>query len=209
MKITWLGHACFEIQHKGYSIILDPYKPGKVPGLKSLKVRAHKVLCSHDHDDHNYEPAVEIIKDNLEEPFKIEVIDTWHDEVQGAKRGKNKIHILSADGIRVAHMGDLGCFLTKEQVVQLGSLDAIMIPIGGVYTLDATEAKTELDKLDVKVILPMHYRSENFGFDEIGDLSMFTRQYDNSLVKEYHHSSIEIQKGEGQEIAVLQPKQLI
>jgi len=209
MKITWLGHACFEIEQKGFSIVIDPYKPGKVPGLKPLKLKAHQVLCSHGHDDHNNEAAVEIIKDNTGNPFTIEIIETWHDAEQGTRRGKNKIHIFSADGLRIAHMGDLGCPLTEEQITRFGELDAVMFPVGGTYTLDAKEAKTELDKLNVKTIIPMHYRRGSFGFPEIGDLSMFTELYDTSLVKEYKGSTLEIQKKQEQEIAILQPQQMI
>ena len=25
MEISWLGHSCFKISHKGYSVVIDPY----------------------------------------------------------------------------------------------------------------------------------------------------------------------------------------
>jgi L-ascorbate metabolism protein UlaG (beta-lactamase superfamily) len=206
MQITWYGHACFEIEHEGYSVVLDPYKPGKVPGLKPLVMRAHQVLCSHNHDDHNYVAAVEVIANSMINPFTIESLETWHDEVKGAKRGKTLIHILSAAGLRVAHLGDLGCPLTEVQMRQLGALDAVMIPIGGVYTLNAVQAKTELDKLKVSLILPMHYRSEGFGFAELGELSLFTDLYDQAMVNRYTASNIAISKRSGTEIAILHNK---
>lgn len=34
MYITWLGHSCFKIEKDGFSVIIDPYKDGSVPGLK-------------------------------------------------------------------------------------------------------------------------------------------------------------------------------
>lgn len=231
MKISWLGHSCFEIQHKGCSLIIDPYKPGKVPGLKPLDVSADQVWCSHDHDDHNYINAVKLktvklhsdvksdgesavgscVEDRMgghvENPFQMEVIETWHDDCQGSKRGKNKIHIISADGIRIAHFGDLGCRLTDQQVKQLGSLAAVMFPVGGIYTLDALQAKQELDRLNPTVILPMHYRGETFGFPELGELDVFLSLYDKALVKRYKGHDIEILRDNEKQIAVLLPRQ--
>ena len=107
MKITWIGHSCFKIESAGYAIITDPYEDGYVPGLKPLRESADMVLCSHEHGDHNARNLIKI-KEGQKCPFTVETIDTWHDEVHGKKRGPNTIHILEAEGIRVAHMGDLG-----------------------------------------------------------------------------------------------------
>jgi len=203
MKITWLGHSCFRISHNGFSIVIDPYKPGTVPGLGKLDVQANMVLCSHSHFDHGFTDAVKIIDSGVPNPFSIEKIHTYHDDAAGAKRGENIIHVLEADGIRVAHFGDLGCPLTKKQVAQLGALDAAMMPVGGYYTLDAAQAKAELDKVDPAVIIPMHYRSAGFGFKEIGELTAFTELFDPALIKRYDSDTIEIRKGGRKEIAVL------
>lgn len=203
MKITWLGHSCFKISHNGFAIVLDPYQPGTVPGLKDLDVEASMVLCSHSHFDHGYADAVRIIKSGAENPFSIEKIHTYHDDAAGAKRGENTIHVLEADGIRVAHFGDLGCPLTPEQVAKLGALDAVMMPIGGFFTLDAVQAKEELSKLNPAVIIPMHYRSAHFGFKEIGELSSFTDLFDPALIKKYDTDTIEIRKDGQKEVAIL------
>ena len=93
MKITWIGHACFKIESNGYTLILDPYEDGYVPGLKPLRETADMVLCSHDHGDHNAKDLVEITE-GKSCPFTITTIDTFHDEVQGAKRGPDTIHII-------------------------------------------------------------------------------------------------------------------
>ena len=52
MKVTWYGHSCFMLEQDGYKILLDPYYPDKVPGLRLPALAAHEVLCSHQHADH-------------------------------------------------------------------------------------------------------------------------------------------------------------
>ncbi len=94
MKITWIGHACFKIESNGYTLILDPYEDGYVPGLKPLRETADLVLCSHEHGDHNARDLVEITE-GKSCPFSITTIDTFHDDVQGAKRGPDTIQIMN------------------------------------------------------------------------------------------------------------------
>lgn len=202
MTITWLGHACMMITHGGYSVVLDPYAPGSVPGYAALDVEADEVLCSHDHSDHNAAGCVRLSA-GKKSPFIVTEIHTWHDEVQGAKRGPSIIRIFEADGIRVAHMGDIGCPLTEDQVKTLGRLDAVMMPVGGFYTVDAAEAKAELDKLDTGVIIPMHYRGADFGYDVLSGVELFTALYTDIPVNDVGSDSIDVSAGESAQIALL------
>ncbi|MBR1757238.1 MAG: MBL fold metallo-hydrolase [Lachnospiraceae bacterium] len=184
MKITWLGHSCFMVEKDDYVIVLDPYSDGSVPGLAPVHLQANKVYCSHEHGDHNARGNVERVEKERRSPFHHTEISTYHDEVKGAKRGPNKIHVLESDGIRVVHLGDLGCDLTEMDRRLIGRPDVLMIPVGGYYTIDAAKARQIASTLNPKVILPMHYRSERFGFDVIGELSEFTDYYDNVVVTE-------------------------
>lgn len=139
MKITWLGHSCFKIESHGYAVVLDPYQDGRVPGYLPVREEADQVLCSHGHGDHCAVECVALRQGGVS-PFAIETIDTWHDGRQGALRGPNTIHILDDGQCRVAHLGDLGCELTGEQKDRLRGLTALMIPVGGHYTIDAVQA---------------------------------------------------------------------
>lgn len=172
ITIQWLGHACFKIEKDGYSVVLDPFAPGSVPGFRDIRTAAHLVLCSHGHHDHAFTEAVTLLPE-AENPFTITKIETYHDDVCGAKRGQNTIHILDADGVRIVHFGDLGCALTAEQVQTLSGADVILIPVGGFYTIDAKQAKAIADQLGAKVVIPMHYRTERFGLQPIGTLEDF------------------------------------
>jgi len=175
MEIRWLGHSCFKVTHAGYSVVLDPYKPDMVPGLRELHVSANEVLCSHEHEDHNYRKAVTIEKTKAPSPFTIERIPSFHDAVNGSRRGQSLITVLSAGGMRVAHLGDQGCLLNPKQVARLLNLDALMIPVGGFFTIGPKEAAEIVGLLQPKVVIPMHYRGRDFGFPALEKAEAFTK----------------------------------
>ena len=181
--ITWHGHSCYSVTADDYTIVLDPFADGSVPGLPNLELHANSVLCSHQHSDHGCTDVVTVTeKENS--PFLVSVIDTFHDDAEGSKRGPNKIHVLEAHGMRIVHFGDLGCMLTDEQAALLKQADVLMIPVGGFYTIDAVQAKEIVSALEPKVVIPMHYRSDTFGYDVIGRLEEFTQFYSNIVTYE-------------------------
>ena len=67
--------------------------------------------------------------------------------------------LIEAEGLRVAHLGDLGCALSPAQQKALAPVDVLMLPVGGYYTIDASMAKEVATRLQARVILPMHYRT--------------------------------------------------
>ena len=154
MKLTWLGHSCFLVEEGGYRILLDPYAgvPGYPPlgetfGAKKGQIPVHRVLCSHQHGDHNAVEQTALLP-VMPCPFTIETAETYHDGEKGALRGSNTIHILTAGKTRIAHLGDLGHQLSAEQVKAIGPLDAVLVPVGGFYTIGADEAKAVCDALN-------------------------------------------------------------
>ncbi len=169
MKITWLGHACFLVETAEGSVLLDPYAPGSVPGLALPPVTADLVLCSHEHRDHGYRQAAAL--SGNKPTLRIETLDCFHDDRGGALRGKNRIHVLEAEGLRLAHLGDLGHEPSGAQYAQMGPVDALLIPVGGFYTIDAVQAAEAVCRIAPKVTIPMHYKtSYNSGWpiSEVG-----------------------------------------
>ena len=75
MKITWIGHSCFLIEKDKFKIVIDPYEPESVPGIKEVKESANMVLCSHEHHDHNYRQGITLTCDH-NNPFSIKKIHT-------------------------------------------------------------------------------------------------------------------------------------
>ncbi len=199
MKLTWLGHACFRLDTDCGSVVFDPFRDGSVPGYRDVRETADMVLCSHEHGDHGARECVTLT--GKEPTFRVIRIPCYHDDVQGAKRGNNTIHIIEADGMRVAHFGDLGHPLSPEQIQAIGKLTLAMIPVGGFYTIDAQAAKQLADTLDVRVVVPMHYRTPCFGLDAIATLDGFTALCDP--VNAYPGDSLTLTPDMPRQVAVL------
>jgi L-ascorbate metabolism protein UlaG (beta-lactamase superfamily) len=175
MKIKWLGHSAFLITAQdGTRIITDPYKPGSFNGAlayKPIKEPADIVTISHEHDDHNYviqiggKPQVmrnvgtETIKN-----IKIEGVTTYHDTSRGRERGLNTVYVMDIDGLRVCHLGDLGHVPSAEETKQIGPIDILLLPVGGIFTVDAKAATDVMKVLKPKLVIPMHYKTADCGF---------------------------------------------
>lgn len=200
IKLKWLGHSCFRAESGGFALVLDPFEPGSVPGCRDIRETAGGVLCSHQHHDHNYRAGVTL--EAGENPFQVSVVETFHDDCRGAKRGPNLIHILEAGGVRAAHFGDIGCMPEPAQLEQLQNLDAVMLPVGGFYTVGPKEAKAIVDAIRPRVVIPMHYRSESFGFDVLGPVEDFL-DLCGGAVRRIEGDTIEITPGMEPQAAVL------
>jgi len=85
---------------------------------------------------------------------------TFHDGEGGRKRGKNTVYLMEVDEVSVCHLGDLGHVLTTEQVAELDNVDVLLLPVGGVSTIDAPLAAEVVRQLEPKVVVPMHYKTE-------------------------------------------------
>ena len=180
MEITWKGHSCFVVEEDGYRIVLDPYR--EVRGYPKLSVEGHEVLCSHGHDDHGYRDAVTLLP-KRESPFSVHTVATFHDKAEGAARGNNLVHVIEADGIRIAHLGDLGHLLSPEQVAQIGRCDVVLLPVGGYYTITGDEAAELSEMLDGGILVPMHYRFGKYGYQEIDVIDTFLGHFAPSQIR--------------------------
>ena len=148
------------------------------------KVARVDVVCiSHNHNDHTRVEVFESLKDtkiirglksasikadwaSVDETIKdvkIRTVGVYHDDNEGLERGKNSVFIIEVDGWKIAHLGDLGHLLTPSQLKRIGPVDVIMIPVGGIYTLNGSEAKKVVEQLKPKeYIFPMHYGTKEF-----------------------------------------------
>lgn len=167
MEIKFLGHACFRIRGKAVVVLTDPYDP--YLGFKLPKIQADIITISHDHKDHNYLEAV-TGSAKRKKPFAVKGpgeyeiagvsifgIKTFHDASQGKERGENTAYVMIIDGLRIAHLGDLGHKLTDAQMEEINGVDVLMIPVGGTYTLDSQEAVEVVGQVEPKIVIPMHY----------------------------------------------------
>ena len=77
-------------------------------------------------------------------------------------------------------MGDLGCIPPENE--KLRNLDAIMIPVGGFYTIDGKTAAAIIKELQPRIAIPMHFRSDSFGFDVLSTEEDFTSCFDDAAI---------------------------
>ncbi|MEI6152774.1 MAG: MBL fold metallo-hydrolase [Deltaproteobacteria bacterium] len=202
MKIKWYGHAAFKITtDKGVRIIIDPYESGAFGGALAygkITEEADIVLTSHDHDDHNYTKDIKgsftQIKQGVAHNMNnlvIKAIPTHHDSSKGKERGDNLVFVIEADGLTLAHMGDLGHALEKDTIDKIGKVDILLLPVGGFYTIDAGEATKVMNDIGPAITIPMHVKTDKCDFP-IAKVSEFTAG--KKGVKAAKTSEIEINK---------------
>jgi L-ascorbate metabolism protein UlaG (beta-lactamase superfamily) len=212
VAIKWHGQSFFEIKTSAGTVIaIDPHDL-EVYGKRQVK--ADVVLISHFHLDHCNpaqitNPRAKILyglknKDGfagnrksdefayLDETFqdvKIKGLASYHDDVEGMKRGKNTIFVLEFDGLRVVHLGDLAHELTPSLAKKIGTPDVLMVPVGGSYTLNGSEAKKIVAQLKPRrYIIPMHYGTKVY--DNLVGPDEFLEDQPEKLVKHYKTNSL-------------------
>ena len=179
MIIRCIGHSEFLIElDNGMRLVTDPYDAAC--GYPCLPLKADAVLVSHHHHDHD---AVENVacatvidqagEHTLAPDVRVTAVRAYHDDQRGAQRGENLLFLLQAEGLRVAHLGDLG-HLPREQAKLLAPVDVLMMPVGGYFTMDAQTALETARLLKASVVLPMHYRTEATMSWPIAPLEVFT-----------------------------------
>jgi len=170
MDISWLGHSCFRIKGSHATVITDPYSPSL--GYSLGKPTARIVTVSHQHPGHSYVQGVGGEPRVITGPGEYEIsgiliigIATFHDAEGGGKRGKNTVYLMEVDEVSVCHLGDLGHVLTAEQAEELGNVDILLLPVGGVSTINAPAAAEVVRRLEPTVVIPMHYKTEALSWE--------------------------------------------
>ena len=174
VKLTYHAHACFTLEFRGVRAVIDPYAAGMIPGAPVLHLESEAVYCSHSHADHNFIQAVQL-QEAAPLPWTVTELEIPHDDCSGAKRGMNTVRIFDCGGIRVAHLGDIGCFPDEALSDALEGIDCMLIPVGGYYTINCQTACQIIRAANPRVAIPMHYRTDNTGFDEISHIEDFAK----------------------------------
>lgn len=188
MEIKYLGQSSFFIKTDKTKIVTDPFDPKKV-GLKFAKTEADIVTVSHGHYDHNYlagiggEPVVLDIAGEFEKNgVRIFGYNSYHDKKKGEERGENILFKFKSEGMDILHCGDLGFIPDDNFIDQLGTIDILMVPVGGFYTIDANEAAELVKKVEPSIIIPMHYGHDKLVPDlaeKLSPLSEFLKKMDH------------------------------
>lgn len=170
MQYSWLGHSSFLITNDaGGRLVTDPADERSISAFPH--VTADVITVSHRHHDHCATERVggtPIVKESADPEtlagFSIRGFRAFHDEVKGAKRGTNTIYLIEADGERIVHCGDLGHMPDEETLAAIRGCDVLLLPVGGVYTVDGKAAWAIAKRIAPKTVVPMHYQTPDLGF---------------------------------------------
>ena len=215
MIITWYGQACFKIQSGDKALVLDPFE--KSVGLMPPSIQADILFVTHEHFDHNNIKAIKGDYFLINGPGEYEVkgikakgIASYHDNEEGAKRGLNTLYLIEVEGIHILHCGDLGQdLLDDKQLEEIGSVDILMIPTGGFFTIDAKQAVGVINQIEPKIVIPMHYKIPKLSILELDGVDKFLKEFGSEDVTAQDKISIRAKDIEGEEektrIIVLKP----
>lgn len=67
--------------------------------------------------------------------------------------------VIAADGTTVYHAGDTCVFSDMALYAKLYPIDVAILPIGGVFTMDAYQASEAVKLINPKLTIPIHYAS--------------------------------------------------
>lgn len=214
MDIIHLGHSSFRIKGKNATLVTDPFS-GEATGLKFPKTEAEIVTVSHQHADHNFAGSGkwEVGSETLiisgpgeyeSKGVKILGIPCFHDSSSGSERGRNTIFKITMDGVNICHLGDLGHKLEAAQVDFLDGVDILLIPVGGVYTIDAKIAAEVVAQLEPKMVIPMHYSVPGLKF-QLDPVENFLQEMGKPEIKPQPKLTVSKDKlGEEMEIVILE-----
>ncbi len=194
--LQWLGHACFVLKllATGFTVVIDPF-PAERVGYKPINVKADVVLVSHGHFDHNYIQAVKGNPKVIDKPGEHKVGNLriiGYKTSHGPGRGDNIVFIIEAEGLRIAHCGDLGVLPSEEDVKSVGRIDVAFVPVGGYFTIDANQAWQLVQMAKPKVVIPMHYRHPQSKVTVLAPVDDFIK--DKKNVKRIKGNSVTLSK---------------
>lgn len=177
VNIRHLGHAGFKIKSKASTIYIDPYNIDKRQAEP-----ADIILITHTHFDHcSCEDIAKInrpkttiigpsdcrprLSGNLcvMRPGANMVLGGCHIHALPAYNISRQFHpknngwlgyLLEIDGTRIYHAGDTDCI---PEMKKLGAVDYALLPVGGKYTMSASESARAAGIINPRVAVPMHY----------------------------------------------------
>lgn len=169
MDLSWLGHACFRLRGRDVTILTDPYE-GSDWDYPPLAASANVVTISNDHPHHAGLGGIEGKPRVLKGPGEYEIGGAliWGVRTRPRKAengtpvsAKNTAFVIQLEELTVCHLGDLAdAPLTPEELAHIKDADVLLVPVGGNCTINATQAAGIVAQIEPKLIVPMHYATE-------------------------------------------------
>ncbi len=151
----------------GESVVVDPTE---MPSKDIIDINPAAIISTHDHGDHtdvnfrdSYDcPKIMYTKEDIKtKDFHIYTIWSQHSEAALTENSGNVIVVFEVDGLRIAHMGDIGqTEITPEQLEQLGKIDICFMQLSNTYSsMNMTNKKgfKLLEQFNPTVVIPTHH----------------------------------------------------
>ncbi len=170
MEIKYLGLSSFLIKTKTAKLVTDPFDSSI--GIKFPKTEADIVTISRHERAHDR--ANQVIGDLLvlDMPGEFEKKDV---RIFGySVGGENTLYKIEAEDITVLHCGDLDKVLNDAFIDQVGKIDILIVPVGGVDTIDANQAVEVTKEIEPSIVIPAHYNHPRLNQKELGKLAPVT-----------------------------------
>ncbi|MBN1855423.1 MAG: MBL fold metallo-hydrolase [Dehalococcoidia bacterium] len=165
MEITRSGHSTIALRGKEVTLVIDPCPPSY--GCVAKWSTPNAVLVSHDHPGHSFTDNITDTCRIFRGPGEYEIggafitgLSSYHDDENGAVRGKNTVFVIEMEGLTICHVGDLGHPLSGSLARGVGKVDILCLPVGDVTTLSVSSARALALSVEARYILPMHYRTD-------------------------------------------------
>ena len=161
MEITWLGHSSFRLRSGDLAVVTDPF-PDSI-GLQLGDPQALAVTVSHDHPNHCNWQGVQGDPKVLRGPGEYELAGIYitgimtppgEDDPEGKR---NTAYLIEIENLRICHLGDVSSPLSTRHVEEFTPVDLLLLPVGGVCTVEISQAVEMLRSLTPRMVIPMHY----------------------------------------------------
>ena len=181
MEIGWHGYSCFRLtERNSASIVTDPFD--KSIGLPAPRLKADVVTISHEAPGHSNSDIVKGAR-TITGPGEYEIGGAFITGVNTSSTKPetdsetflNTAYVIDYESASVCHLGDINTIPSQTQIEALGTVDVLLLPVGGGKGLNAAQAAEIISLIEPSIVVPMHYRIGNIKV-KLDPLSRFLKE---------------------------------
>jgi L-ascorbate metabolism protein UlaG (beta-lactamase superfamily) len=169
VRVTYIGHSSFLIQTPGGASAVTDYNGLHVPATAPDIVTMNNSHDSHYTDDPN--PEIRYVlpgwsgkigagfakHDVRFKDLRVFNVPTNIGEYGDPKGNGNSIFVFEISGLCIAHLGHLHHVLTRDQLLKLGRIDVLFVPVDGGMTITHPQALAVIKQIEPRLVFPMHF----------------------------------------------------
>ena len=164
MEIVWLGHSCVMIKTAESTLITDPF-PDSI-GISMSERKSDVLTISNSHPNHSAIEPKSQFDHIIDGPGEYEIAGFYITGIgtslktNDADNHINTIYSIRTEGVTISHLGDISQSLSPGQAQELNQTDVLIVPAGGVCTLEIPRMAELVNRISPRIIIPVHYKTE-------------------------------------------------